>query len=130
MINHVQALDHKQQVLKSHGWGWVQNTHVVIILNINMFLLLSRHDPDLTVTDSEETSILYLVCESHETKYFHKVTNHCRTFSQDIMDTPNKDGYTPLIVACKEGNAEAVKYVLDKGVRTGSSNVHSIYSHE
>jgi len=56
------------------------------------------------------------VCESSDLRYFNKIHSYHPKFSQKIMDQPADDKSTPVIVACKSGNLEQLKHLLEEGV--------------
>ncbi|XP_052767081.1 ankycorbin-like isoform X3 [Mya arenaria] len=89
--------------------------HAIRNKRLDVLDILLKYKPNLTTLDCEGRSILYLLCETSDVRYFHKVISQCPHFPPEIMEKTDDDGQTPLIVACKNGNAEQVKHLLEEG---------------
>ena len=81
-----------------------------------------RYNPEIDTVDTEGRSILYLVCESTDVRFFHKIHAYCPKFSKKTMDKAADDNKTPLIIACQQGNSEQVKHLLEEGVSRATLN--------
>ena len=77
-----------------------------------------RYKPDLEVIDKEGKSILYICCQSKDSRCFHKIIHEHPKFSQKVMEGRASDGTNAVIVASQQGNGEQLKYLLDNGVRS------------
>ncbi|KAH3851293.1 hypothetical protein DPMN_093773, partial [Dreissena polymorpha] len=96
--------------------------HAIRNKHLDLLDLLLQYKPDLDTVDCDGRSILHLICENSDIRYFHKVTSLRPHFSQKIMEQTVDDNHTPLIEACKNGNAEQVKHLLEDGAKVAHTD--------
>ena len=75
-----------------------------------------RYNPDLETIDIQGKSILYICCQSKDSRCFYKIIHEHPKFSQKVMDSRASDRTNAVIVASQQGNSEQLKYLLDNGV--------------
>ena len=84
---------------------------------IKSYDLYFRYHPNLETIDSQGKSILYICCQSKDSRCFYKIIQEHPKFSKKVMDSRASDQSNAVIVACKQGNSEQLKYLLDNGVK-------------
>ncbi|XP_006859423.1 PREDICTED: LOW QUALITY PROTEIN: ankyrin repeat domain-containing protein 7 [Chrysochloris asiatica] len=88
---------------------------------VQKYLQLKKHD--VNIRDKEHRTPLHLACASGYPNIVSVlIEKQCKINVQDRENRSPLDGYTPLLLAITENNAEMVEFLLKKGADVNASD--------
>ncbi|BDC34818.1 hypothetical protein Noda2021_07760 [Candidatus Dependentiae bacterium Noda2021] len=91
------------------------------ISNFNNFdLLAEKYRADITIVDNERNSLLHVACEQNKPI----IIEYILLRAQKIIDWPNDDGKTPLIIATQLNYIDCIKKLKEYGANPHKKDIH------
>lgn len=91
------------------------------IHNFNNFkLLVDKYRADITIVDLQRYSLLHVACELNKPAVIEYILKR----AQKILDWPNDDGKTPLIIATQLNYIDCIKKLKEYGANPHKKDVH------